>query len=130
MKHQRGFTVIEILVTVAFIAAAATIFLIQKNDIETSNRDKQRKTAINAMYYALEKVYIKQYGYYPQRVDERALASVDPTLLKDPHGKMIGEQGSEYRYEPSGCENGKCKSYVLRADLEKEQDYIKNSDQR
>jgi Tfp pilus assembly protein PilE len=126
MKHQRGFTVIELLVMIAFVAAAATIFMIQKNDIETGNRDKQRKTAINAMHYALEKAYFKELGYYPQKLDEKTLIAVDPSLLKDPKGKMIGEQGSDYRYEPNACAGGKCKGYMLRADLEKEQDYIKN----
>ncbi|EDK72286.1 hypothetical protein TM7_0595 [candidate division TM7 genomosp. GTL1] len=128
MKQQRGFTVIELLVAVVFVLLGATVFMIQKNDIETGNRDAQRKTAINAMYYSLEKVYFKQFGYYPQRLDDSALASVDPALLKDPNGVKVGNQQSDYRYEPSTCENGKCRSYTLRADLEKEQDYIKNSD--
>ena len=128
MKQQRGFTVIELLVAVVFVIAAATIFMIQKNDIDASNRDKQRKTAINAMYYGLEKGYRKEHGFYPQRIGTKTLPSVAPELFTDPDGKKVGEQGSDFRYEPSGCNNNKCTGYSLRADLEKEQDFIKSND--
>ena len=33
--------------------------------------------------------------------------------------------GSDYSYEGTNCENAKCKSYTLRAKMEKEDFYIK-----
>jgi prepilin-type N-terminal cleavage/methylation domain-containing protein len=128
MKQQRGFTVIELLVTIVVVVVAATVFMMQKNDIERGNRDTQRKTAINAMYYSLEKVYFKEHGYYPMNIGKKTLPSVDPELFKDPDDKKLGEYGSNYRYEPTSCQNSQCKGYTLRADLEKEQDYVKTSD--
>lgn len=127
MNDQRGFTVIELIVAIVFLVAATTIFFIQKNDLEISARNQERKTAINAMYYSLEEVYFKENEYYPEKLDEQTLPSVDPELFKDANDIAIGEQNSEYRYEPSGCENKQCSGYMLRSTLENEEDYIKQS---
>lgn len=127
MDKQRGFTVIELIVAIVFLIAAGTIFVIQKNDLELSARNQERRTAINAMHYSLEEVYFRGNGYYPPNITEQTLPSVDPELFNDPEGTMIGNQGSDYRYEPSGCENDRCQGYTLRADLENEEDYIRQS---
>jgi hypothetical protein len=52
---------------------------------------------------------------------------VDPNLFTDPLGIVLGEEGSQYRYEPTNCDGEKCQSYTLRADLDLEEDYIKKS---
>lgn len=127
MHKQHGFTVIELIVAIAFLIAASAIFFIQKNDLEVSARDQERRTAINSMYYALEEVYFKDKEYYPQNLDAETLPYVDPELFTDPNGIAIGDQGSDYRYEPSGCESNECTGYMLRASLENEEDYIKQN---
>lgn len=127
MTKQHGFTVIELIVAIVFLAVATTVFFIQKNDIEISSRNQERKTAINAMYYSLEEVYFKDNKHYPETLNSETLPSVDPELFKDQNGVAIGEQNSEYRYEPSGCENARCTGYMLRASLENEEDFIKNN---
>lgn len=126
-KKSSGFTVIEILFIIVILGVASVFFFIQKNDLEVSARDNTRKTAINAMYYSLEEVFYKNNGYYPSEVNSTILPSVDPTLLKDPEGVIIGESTSNYRYEPSGCTDSKCSSYTLRATLENEAEYIKTN---
>lgn len=124
-KTSRGFTVIEIIFATVILGFATTVFFIQKNNIEVAARDDQRKTAINAIYYSLEEVYVKDNGFYPRTISEAALPSVDPDLLRDPAGTLIGESNSQYRYEPTNCDGDKCQSYTLRADLENEADYVK-----
>jgi len=127
MKSSRGFTVIELVIVVAFFAAASVLFFVQKNHVEVAARDDARKTAINAMYYSLEEGYYKQHNAYPRTINSEILPSVDPNLFKDPNGVKIGESGSNYRYEGLNCNGDTCKSYTLRADLEAEGDFVKSS---
>ena len=39
----------------------------------------------------------------------------------------LWSEGSDYTYEAKGCDGGKCKSYELRSNMEKEEEYIKTS---
>lgn len=127
MKRSAGFTVIELVVVVAFLAFASILFFIQKNNLEVASRDTQRKTAINAMYYDLEDVFYAKNKYYPATVTKDNLTAMDPALLTDPNGATIGSSDSDYRYIPTNCSNDQCKSYTLRSTLENEADYIKTS---
>lgn len=126
-KHSRGFTVIELIVIVVILGAASLLFFVQKGNVEVTARDAQRKTAINAMYYSLEEVFYKANGFYPSTISATNLPSVDPTLFNDPSGVALGTSGSNYRYDPTNCNNNECKSYTLRTTLENEADYIKTS---
>lgn len=127
MKSTRGFTVIELLIVVAVLAAASIIFFVQKNNLEVASRDEMRKTSINAMYYALEEVYYENNNAYPRNVSAENLPSIDPALFKDTQGVKIGESTSEFRYEPLDCTEDKCSGYTLRTILENEDDYIKKN---
>jgi prepilin-type N-terminal cleavage/methylation domain-containing protein len=125
--RQRGFTVLELLVAIVFLIAAGTVFFIQKRDLEVAARDSARKTAINAMYYNLEDVFYPANNGYPEHLTADQLKGLDPTILKDPNGKTIGDYGSDYRYDTKDCGNGLCKSYTLTATLEHEGNYVKDS---
>ncbi len=127
MNKKSGFTVIEVCVLVVFLVVAGAIFVIQKGELQQQFNDKTRKTAINAMYYNLEEVFYKQNGHYPKTINEKNLTAIDPNLFTDPLGIVLGEEGSQYRYEPTNCDGEKCQSYTLRADLDLEEDYIKKS---
>jgi type II secretory pathway pseudopilin PulG len=127
-RTQQGFTVIELIVAIVFLAAATTLLFIQKSNLEATQRDSSRKTAVNAMYYNLEEVFFTKNGYYPSKVDSKTLRAMDPALFTDPNGfKMNDDPESAYRYDGTNCTNDKCKSYTLRADLEKEDDYVKTN---
>lgn len=126
-KHTHGFTVVELLIAIVFLIAAGALFLVQRNNIEATNRDTQRKTSINAMYYNLKEVYFVQNKSYPRTISAENLKAMDPALLKDPNGKAVGEQDSDYRYLPSGCNGDTCTGFTLRARLERESDYIKEN---
>jgi len=127
MKRSQGFTVIELIVAIVFVGAAATLLFIQRDNLEATHRDNQRKTAINAMYYNLEEVFYEKNGYYPSKIDSKTLRAVDPDLFTDPSGVKMNEAGSEYHYQSLNCDNDKCKSYKLTADMEKEATYTKLS---
>jgi hypothetical protein len=99
----------------------------QKDNLVVVSHDNSKKTAINAMYYSLEEVFYPANGYYPQAINADNLKSVDPTLFTDPSGVIINTEGSAYTYSPTNCAENKCKSYTLKATLEKEADYIKTS---
>lgn len=127
MKKQEGFTVIEIIVVIAFLGLITTLFFIQRADIAASERDDQRKVSINAIYYSLEEDFFTKNGHYPVVVDRSTLRSVDPNLFTDPNGFKIGDPGSSFRYSGENCEAEKCKSYTLRANLEREDDFVKTN---
>lgn len=126
-KFSQGFTVIELVVVIVFLCAAAVLLLVQRNDLTASQRDNQRKTAINAMYYNLEEVYYAKNGYYPPKIDDTVLTAMDPKLFTDPDGTKMNDDGAEYHYDALDCQNGHCKSYKLSADMEKEATYVKKS---
>jgi type II secretory pathway pseudopilin PulG len=126
-QKQYGFTVLELIIVIVFLLVVGTVFFVQRRDIEVGQRDTNRKTAINAIYYNLEEVYYGANKAYPESLTADQLKGLDPSLLKDPEDVMIGEENSDYRYEPKDCHNGACKSYELRADLEAEADFVKAS---
>jgi type II secretory pathway pseudopilin PulG len=126
-KRSSGFTVIELILIVAVLAIASAIFFVQKNNLQVSARDAERKTAINAMYYGLEQVYYKQHNSYPKTINQTILPSVDPALFIDPSGAAVGDSSSNYRYLPVNCTDNACASYTLRTTLENEADFVKTS---
>jgi len=127
MKKKFGFTVLELVVVIAFATLALILFFIQKSNTDAMHRDEQRKEAINAMYYALEEGFYATNGYYPETISEDNLLVMDPQLFTDPSGINLGSAGSSYVYDPANCTDGKCKEYVLKATLEKEDEYVKRS---
>lgn len=128
MKRSSGFTVIELVVAIVVLGVLAVLLFVQKNTLDQTARDNQRKVAINAMYYNLEKVYFPANKSYPDHVNSGVLKAMDPKLFDDPTGVKLGDALSDYRYEPTGCADGKCKGYSLRAAMEREADFIKTSD--
>ncbi len=127
MKKKNGFTILEILIVAAFTTLLFILFFVQKNNVDAMDRDEKRKTAINAMYYALEESFYAQNKYYPETISEANIRVIDPALWTDPKGYNLGDELGSYFYEPAGCEDGKCTEYTLRAVLEKESAYIKRN---
>ena len=124
---KKGFTILELIIVAVFASLLFVLFFIQKSNMDAMERDENRKTAINAMYYALEESFYKEHNYYPDSISETNIKVIDPALWTDPSGINLGDAGSSYSYEPANCKEGKCKEYILKATLEKEDDYIKHS---
>ena len=62
-----------------------------------------------------------------EKISEENLKVMDPSLFTDPSGINLGREGSSYSYEAANCSNGKCKEYTLKAQMEKEDTYIKKN---
>ena len=90
--RQSGFTVIELIVVAVVLTIAGILTYNQINAVRISSQDSQRKTAINAMHYALEEVYYKQNQSYPATLSAATLPSVDPALFTDPDGFTLGKE--------------------------------------
>lgn len=127
MKEKNGFTILEIGIVAVFASLLLILFFVQKSNLDAMQRDEKRKTAINAMYYALEESFYAKNNYYPESISEENITVIDPALWTDPSGFNLGDAYSSYSYEPANCTDDKCKEYVLKATLEKETPYIKYS---
>ncbi|MBR2710704.1 type II secretion system protein [Candidatus Saccharibacteria bacterium] len=127
MTNKKGFTILEIVIVVIFASLFFIIFFMQKANLDAMYRDETRKTAINAMYYALEKDFYPKNGYYPEYISKENISVIDPNLWTDPSGYQLGEPESSYSYQPANCSQGQCQEFILKANLEKEDSYIKTS---
>ena len=129
MMTRKGFTVLEIMICIIVLAVAVVLFFMQKQNVEAMDRDDQRKSAINAMFFALEEGYYEENGYYPEVIDKpEVLHWIDPNTFTDPTGFNLWEADSDYSYEAIDCnDKHECKSYKLRAELEKEENYVRTS---
>jgi type II secretory pathway pseudopilin PulG len=128
MNTKKGFTVLELILCIVFVGIFVVLFFLQKVNVDAMDRDEKRKVAINAMYYALEEGYYAEHKNYPETIEsEDVLPWIDPQLFTDPYGVALWQEDSDYSYESSECEDGKCKSYTLRSKMEKEAEYVKTS---
>ena len=125
MKAKQGFTVLEIVIVATFAGLLFLLFFLQKSSLDAFDRDEARKTAINAMYYALEESFYKEHNYYPEFISEDNIKVIDPSLWTDPDGHNLGDPASSYSYEAADCKDGKCQEYILKSKLEKEDTYVK-----
>lgn len=123
--NKKGFTILEIIIVATFASLLFILFFIQQSNIDAMRRDEDRKTAINAMYYALEESFYKEHKYYPEFISEDNIKVIDPALWTDPNGHNLGDPESSYSYEAANCNNGKCQEYTLKTTLEKEDTYAK-----
>ena len=44
MKKKSGFTILELVIVIAFASLALVLFFLQKANVDAMNRDKDRKT--------------------------------------------------------------------------------------
>lgn len=135
---QSGFTVIELIVVAVVLTVAGAMIYFQHTNSTVTYQDEQRKTAINAMHYALEEVYYPEHKSYPENISSDVLKSVEPSLFTDPSGFTLGKDSAaesltspNYHYDATGCDTtGKCTGYTLRSDMAKEAQYTKKNRDR
>jgi type II secretory pathway pseudopilin PulG len=124
--NQSGFTVIELLVFILILIVIAAVAVSNIRGIRAENRDEARKTDINATYYQLE-AFHENNGYYPDKLSAKTLKGIDPESLKDENELAANESGGNYTFKAEECSNGKCKSFELSTELEREATYTKLS---
>lgn len=116
-SFQSGFTVIELCIVAVVVIAASILVFTQVDSVRTTNQDQQRKTAINAMYYALEEVYYQEHKSYPAKLQSSTLPSVDPLLFTDPNGFTLGKETlSEKELEQLSNEGNASEDVIKRLD--------------
>ena len=94
--HQsEGFTIIELLVFVAVIAAAGLFAIVNIRSVRSENRDSSQKTDINTIVYQLESSYQKK-NFYPKNIDATTLKGIDQDTLVDANGIKINETSGSY----------------------------------
>lgn len=127
MKHQKGFTLIELMSTLVLVIALLGLAVVAKTNLDAANRDKQRKTAVNALYYGLTKAYFVKNKSYPTSLSKKNLPYINPSFFTDPEGNTISDLPSDYHYKGQHCTQDKCQNFTLTARLEKEGTYKKSS---
>lgn len=125
--RKSGFTVIEVIVVAAFLIGAGVVLMFQVQRVDREHDNSQKKIAINAIHYSLEENFYAKNQYYPETLKDDTLSTLDKELLLDPQGIKINDERSAYRYEPKKCSDGKCQEYSLRASLQGEDDFVKES---
>lgn len=127
MRNKKGLTFLEVLIILIFLATLVVAFFIQQSSLAAAHRDDERKTSINAIYYALEESFYPTHGYYPEYISESNLTVIDPSSFTDPSGYQLGDPVSSYSYRPANCYLGHCQEYILSSTLELEETYSKYS---
>lgn len=125
-NNQSGFTLIELLVVITVATGVAVLLFTNLSSIRAENRDEERKTDINSIYYQLEATR-EETGNYPEKLTKGTLKGINPDSLKDTNDIAIGEGQSEYTYTPKNCKDSKCTGYTLEASLEREASFTKES---
>ena len=107
METRKGFTVLELILAIVFVGIFVVLFFLQKESVEAMRRDENRKTSINAIYYALEEGYYADHGYYPENIESSdVLPWIDPNLFTDPLGVNLWDDGGNFSYDnPSGVKD-------------------------
>lgn len=124
--NEQGITAIEFLVGLLVISIVAVVALTNIRSIRAENRDTQSKKDMNTLAFQLETFYQKN-GYYPSTVNSTTLAGVDSETFKDSRGQTINQDSVLYAYTPVSCTDTKCRGFELKAELEREAPFIKQS---
>lgn len=121
-----GFTLIELLVFIVVLMTIAFLAVTNIRDLNARHHDETNKEHINAVFYQLESFH-ETNGYYPEKIDAKTLKGIDPESLKDTNNVPIDNPDSQYSYAPHNCDQGKCKSFDLKTNLQKEAPFTKQS---
>lgn len=120
---RRGFTLVELLISVSIIAILIAIGIASYSTINKQSRDTKRKSDIEQIRSALE-MYRSENGYYPNvgsglfvsasNLDSVLKPSFIPVVPVDPTktGVYI------YEYQSNSLSNGQYYGYCLSATLE------------
>lgn len=128
MHKESGFTLAELFIAIVMLAAAGLLVYSQWQEAEVQQRDSDRKVAVNAIHAYLENIYAPQNDGYPVALDPEAIEALSPDQLRDPSGRLVTDFASDLRYEPGQCSEMVCQRFTIRANLEKEADFIRQGE--
>lgn len=122
MRRNQGFTIIELLTVLTLTLIVAALIIAQKNSVDASLRDKERKAALNSIYYGLKEGYFPKQQSYPTTISKEILPYTNPDAFT-----AIGDEIYTVRYIGKNCSEGKCQGFELKVKLEKEAEYRKSA---
>lgn len=111
---KKGFTLVELLVTITIIAIFSAIGLVVYSSVLKQGRDSKRQSDLRSIQSALEQYYAGQF-YYPATLTfGSALSAGGKTYIN-----IVPTGTPQYSYValPPLC-NTNCSSYCLYAELE------------
>lgn len=115
----KGFTLVELLVTISIIAILATIGISAYSNLQKSGRDAKRKSDLAVIQSALEQYHADQ-NNYPNTVSFNGSGNISygsrTYLNKVPIDSITASQYC-YLPSPNGCTTA-CTGYQLFAKLE------------
>ena len=131
MKNQfikKGFTLIEILITVSIIGLLASLTLVSFGGSQKATRDTQRKSDLKQYASALENYANQNSSLYPERsttVSAKNTLCTDLAITTCPEDpKKQADSSFFYRYQSNGTDGGTDATvYVLWDKLESTSDY-------
>lgn len=123
-KKSKGFTIIELIVTIVVIGILAAITLISYNGIQQRSRDSQRGSDVTQLKIAIEKYHAEK-SQYPDVCsggDDAACPAsslateLSPYLKQIPHDpKYVADSSYDYQYVRSATQYD---AYALLAHYE------------
>jgi len=126
---NKGFTLVELLVTISILAILMTIAMISYGNVQKNARDNKRKSDISTIQSALEQYHSDQ-GYYPTSSDFNIPVTVTSLVFgtKTYLSKVPFPASGTYSYTASSvsspsvitCNNTttRCINYCLYATVE------------
>ena len=124
MKRASGFTIIELMSCLVLLCLIGALIILQKNNLDASQRDKERKNSVNAIYYGLTEGYLTANQSYPASLSNKDLPYVDPQAFK-----QVGDDPQyKFHYRGLNCDAAACKNFEIKVRLEREAEYKKLSD--
>lgn len=111
---KKGFTLVELLVTITIIAIFSAIGLVVYSSVLKQGRDSKRQSDLRSIQSALEQYYADQF-YYPATLTfGSALSASGKTYMN-----TVPTGSPQYSYEalPASCSTN-CSSYCLYAQLD------------
>jgi prepilin-type N-terminal cleavage/methylation domain-containing protein len=121
MKTKRGFTLLELLMTIAILGALATFVIIRLTGSEKGARDTRRRSDIRQYQTIIEAYKSNHDGYFPSRTNVKNISVLcgDFSLSSCPDDSL--NPMATYRYVTNGTGSASVTAtdYVLWAKLEK-----------
>lgn len=124
---SRGFTLVELLVTVAIIAVITAVSAVAYSQVLKGGRDAKRISDLKTIQTGLEQYRVDQ-GFYPSAINfatdvsltnatGQTAVTVTKTYIKElPHDPKAPT--NDYRYTPSPAPPAQATDYCLYAALE------------